>query len=57
MTLNEYESASPKYVDAEAFYRLILITRSIAVCRPHNLFNFELSDQSNYKSFMSRVIS
>jgi len=44
------ENESPKYMDAEAYYRLVLIIRSVAVSRPQNLFNFEFSQsEGNYK--------
>lgn len=47
ITLCEFESTMDKYIDAEAFYRLILITRSIAVSRPQNLIYFEPSEPGN----------
>jgi len=47
ITINEFETENPKYIDAEAFYRSILITRSIAVSRPQNLFYYEPSEPGN----------
>lgn len=41
--LNALERSSAKYIDAEAYYRLVLITRGIAVSRPQNLSNFEFT--------------
>lgn len=40
-TLHDFEHEDPKNMDAEAYYRLVLITRGIAVNRPQNLSNFE----------------
>lgn len=41
-TLNTLEQEDSKNIDAEAYYRLVLIIRGIAICRPQNLSNFEL---------------
>lgn len=46
-TLHSFERMDPKNLDAEAFYRLVLITRGIAVSRPQHLFNFKLKDGGN----------
>lgn len=40
-TLHDFEREDPKNMDAEAYYRLVLITRGITVCRPQSLSNFE----------------
>jgi hypothetical protein len=34
------ETEDPCDIDAENFYRLVLIVRSVAVSRPQNLFKF-----------------
>lgn len=34
------ELTDPRDMDAENFYRLVLIVRSIAIVRPHNLAKF-----------------
>ncbi|KAK2587955.1 hypothetical protein KPH14_004040 [Odynerus spinipes] len=34
------ETEDPRDIDAENFYRLVLIVRGIAICRPHNLAKF-----------------
>lgn len=44
-TLNNFEREDPKNMDAEAYYRLVLITRGIAMSRPQNLSNFEFIQQ------------
>ncbi|XP_046612558.1 E3 ubiquitin-protein ligase UBR4 isoform X2 [Neodiprion virginianus] len=43
------EIGDPRNIDAENFYRLVLIVRSIAVARPYNLAKF--ADQHAPKSF------
>jgi len=40
-SLLDLEREDPKIMDAEAYYRLVLITRGITVCRPQHLSNFE----------------
>jgi len=40
-TLHNFEREDPKNMDAEAYYRLVLITRGITVSRPQHLSNFE----------------
>ncbi|XP_026807089.1 E3 ubiquitin-protein ligase UBR4 isoform X1 [Rhopalosiphum maidis] len=40
-TLHNFERDDPKNMDAEAYYRLVLITRGITVSRPQHLSNFE----------------
>jgi hypothetical protein len=43
-----------KNIDAEAYYRLVLITRGIAVSRPQNLSNFEFTqNEGNANKFLS----
>lgn len=44
-TLHNFEREDPKNMDPEAYYRLVLITRGIAVSRPQNLSNFEFIQQ------------
>jgi len=39
-TLHDFEREDPKNMDAEAYYRLVLITRGITVSRPQHLSNF-----------------
>lgn len=46
-TLHNFELMDPKNLDAEAFYRLVLIIRGITVSRPQNLFNLKLKDAGN----------
>lgn len=49
-TLHEFERGLPKYMDAEAYYRLVLITRGITVSRPQNVLNFEfIQHEGNFK--------
>ncbi|VVC25973.1 Hypothetical protein CINCED_3A011321 [Cinara cedri] len=50
-TLHSFLNTDPKNLDAEAFYRLVLITRGIAVSRPDNLFNLKLKDGENYTTY------
>jgi len=51
------EANDPADIDAENFYRLVLIVRAIAVSRPHNLAKFaeqymnKSIDESNGRSF------
>lgn len=48
-TLCDFERTDPKNMDAEAYYRLVLITRGITVSRPQNLSNFEFTlNEGNY---------
>jgi len=42
-TLHDFEREDPKNMDAEAYYRLVLITRGITVSRPQHLSNFEFT--------------
>lgn len=42
------ETEDPCDIDAENFYRLVLIVRSIAVTRPQNLFKF--AEQNSAKT-------
>lgn len=43
-----------KNMDAEAYYRLVLITRGITVSRPQNLSNFEFTEhEGNVKQFFN----
>lgn len=50
-TLHNFEREDPKNMDAEVYYRLVLITRGIAVCRPQNLSNFEFTQQEGSKKY------
>lgn len=43
-TLHDFEHEDPKNIDAEAYYRLVLLTRGITDCRPQNLCSFEFAD-------------
>lgn len=52
-TLHNFELTDPKNLDAEAFYRLVLIIRGITVNRPQNLFNLKLKDAGNLKNLNS----
>jgi E3 ubiquitin-protein ligase UBR4 len=51
------ETNDPADIDAENFYRLVLIVRAIAVSRPHNLAKFaeqyvnKSIDENNGRSF------
>lgn len=48
-TLSDFEREDPKNMDAEAYYRLVLITRGITVSRPQHLSNFEFTlNEGNY---------
>lgn len=41
MTLQKFKAmAKPQDIDPEAFYRLVLTVRSVAVARPYNLTKF-----------------
>lgn len=48
-TLRDFERQDPKNLDAEAYYRLVLNTRGIAVSRPQNLYNFEFTHHEGNK--------
>lgn len=41
-----------KFMDAESYYRLVLITRGITVSRPQNLSKFEFTNEGNVKLFL-----
>lgn len=43
-TLCDFEREDPKNMDAEVYYRLVLITRGITVSRPQHLSNFEYNN-------------
>lgn len=54
-TLHDFEREDPKVLDAEAYYRLVLNTRGIAVKRPQNLYNFEFTQhEGNIKKKSSK---
>lgn len=55
-TLHDFEREDPKNLDAEAYYRLVLNTRGIAVSRPQNLYNFEFTqhDEGKKKKYLNR---
>jgi len=40
-TLHNFEHTEPKNIDAEAYYRLVLNVRGIAIKRPESISNFE----------------
>ncbi|CAB0040844.1 unnamed protein product, partial [Trichogramma brassicae] len=46
------ETEDPNDIDAENFYRLVLIVRSIAVTRPHNLHKFA---EQNYRPYDASI--
>ncbi|XP_050533339.1 E3 ubiquitin-protein ligase UBR4 [Daktulosphaira vitifoliae] len=44
--LQEFEKNDPKTMDAEAYYRMVLIIRGIVINRPQNLSNFEYTENA-----------